>query len=419
MLSNEHFHPSERIDLCLVSPQFYPLLVGPGERFRRYAPGLRRRGIDLRAFSIQFENLSPFEVVDGIPIQRVQSQKKSRQEQDFAFMYRLLREMLDREHRPDVLQFFGRSIWVGLAVRCLRALGIPCLMVFTLLGENHGPAFRRRLRNFNRRWIFESFDCIVTSSGVMTQELREIGVSKVPIETIPNGVDLERFRPASTPDERGELRQRLGMEHDDLVVVFVGSIFPRKGVDTLVAAWHAVAGQYPRARLILVGSRHEDQAKHQPFRDRVDHLVATSPAPERVTFTGAVQNVEEYLRAADLFVFPSEREGMPNVVPEAMATGLPCILTPFHGLPEEFGEPGREYRLVPRQAEALSEAILDLLGNQEAREMLGKRARVWAQQQMDVEKSLDRFAALYRELASKYRVPRERQAERILGRRLR
>ena len=143
----------------------------------------------------------------------------------------------------------------------------------------------------------------------------------------------------------------------------------------------------------------QDQQKHAQFHDRIARLVAQAPKPDRIVFTGKVTNVEEYLRAADLFVFPSSREGMPNVVLEAMATRLPCILTPFQGLPAEFGQLGRHYRLVPRTPEALAAAIRDCLENRDAAEQMGEDAHTWAVQNLDVETSLDKYARLYHELA--------------------
>jgi glycosyltransferase involved in cell wall biosynthesis len=119
-----------------------------------------------------------------------------------------------------------------------------------------------------------------------------------------------------------------------------------------------------------------------------------------VTFTGAVDNVEAYLQTADVFVFPSRKEGMPNVVPEAFACGLASILTPFKGLPDEFGRPGEQYVLVERNAEALATAINAILDDPERRRQLGRRGRKWVEEHLDVEISLDRYADLYYELAN-------------------
>jgi glycosyltransferase involved in cell wall biosynthesis len=388
----------DTIDLCLASRWFHPELVGPGERFRRYAPGLRDRGVHLRVLTVQRPGLVPAEVIDGIPVRRVAQGGNARQWQP-AFLYELLRQCREPAVRPHVLQFFSRSLWHVPFIWALRALGIPCLLVFTLLGDTDGSWLRERLRKIHQRWLFGPFNRIVTSSQVMTQELEALGVSAARVETIPNGVDLERFRPPRSPAERHELRRRLGMGPDDAVIIFVGGILPRKGIDILITAWHEVVRHRPGARLVLVGPRHEAQVKHQAFRAEVDRLVAGCPIPERIVLTGPVPNVEEYLRAADVFVFPSAREGMPNVVPEAMATGLPCVLTPFYGLPAEFGVAGREYVLVSRAPGTIARAILDLLQNQDKVQNMGERARSWVEQHLDVETSLDRFACLYRELA--------------------
>ena len=114
-----------------------------------------------------------------------------------------------------------------------------------------------------------------------------------------------------------------------------------------------------------------------------------------------MRNVETYLRASDIFVFPSQREGMPNVVLEAMATGLPVLLTPFVGLAADFGQAGREYLLAPREAQAVAANLADLLENDGLRLTLGQQARNWVREHLSIETSLDRYAALYYELAAK------------------
>ncbi|GER80059.1 glycosyltransferase family 1 protein [Candidatus Denitrolinea symbiosum] len=120
--------------------------------------------------------------------------------------------------------------------------------------------------------------------------------------------------------------------------------------------------------------------------------------PERIKFTGEVENVEDYLCIADVFVLPSRLEGFANVVAEAMASGLPCILTPYQGLPEEFGNPGQEYILGSYDPDDLAESIVLLLENQSKRDVIGRAARNWVEKNLDVEKSIDSFELLYRRL---------------------
>jgi glycosyltransferase involved in cell wall biosynthesis len=125
-----------------------------------------------------------------------------------------------------------------------------------------------------------------------------------------------------------------------------------------------------------------------------------------VHFTGRVNNVADYLRAADLFVFPSVREGLPNVVLEAMATAVPVIMLPFAGRAQELGRPGEEYVLVERDAAALARAIGDLLAQPGARRRLGAAGQRWVQEEMALDDTLDKLNAIYRDVAR----PRRRRA---------
>ena len=394
------------IDVCILSQWFYPTLIGPGERFRRYAPGLRERGVHLRVVSVQQPNMLPTETVDGIPVHRIPVRANPRQV-PVVLLRRALGNFRETSQWPDVLQLLKHSPRGGPYVWLARLLGIPCLFVYTMIKskpkENLG--LRQRFKQaLSFKLKYQSFNCLVTSSTVMAQNMIEWGVSPERVEVIPNGVDLKRFRPVRSPRERDEIRRQLGIELNDEVILFVGSISQRKGVDTLVAAWPEIAHRRPQARLLLVGPHGDDptrppSARDQAFLNRIDQMIMHSPGPERVIFTGEVSNVEDYMRGANLFVFSSKHEGMPNVVPEAMASGLPCILTPFDGLPAEFGEPGHEFLLVPRDPDALAEAMLEVLESQDIRRALSQSARTWVEKHLDVEVSLDRFAQLYRRLA--------------------
>ncbi len=99
------------------------------------------------------------------------------------------------------------------------------------------------------------------------------------------------------------------------------------------------------------------------FGGEIAELVATSGAARQVHFAGIVDDVENYLRAADIFILASNREGTPNSVLEAMATGLPCLVTPYLGISAGIGQPGEHYQLVDRDHGAIAAALTGLLQN--------------------------------------------------------
>ena len=112
-----------------------------------------------------------------------------------------------------------------------------------------------------------------------------------------------------------------------------------------------------------------------------------------------MDNVAEYLRASDVFLFASDREGFPNAILEAMASGLPTVTTPFLGWAEDFGEPGRQYLLADRNPRALAAAVGQILDEPALRGRLAGEAVRWIRESMRLEDTLDRFASLYRELS--------------------
>jgi glycosyltransferase involved in cell wall biosynthesis len=248
-------------------------------------------------------------------------------------------------------------------------------------------------------------DCVVASSTVVRESLRAIGVT-TRIEVIPNGVDTRTFAPPASPQARRAVAEQLGLDPDAEIVLYVGGLIPRKGIDVLVEAWAKIARCRPRAFLVLVGPDPQQlwgEGESSGFLAQIRASLAASGAKERVVFTGLRDNVAPYYQAADVFAFPSRREGMGNVVLEAMSSGVPCVLAPFAGLPDDFGHPGEQYLLVERTPDAFADAICTLLDDPDRHMQFGHQARQWAEEQLGVAHSLDKYAALYRELVGRAR----------------
>ena len=217
------------------------------------------------------------------------------------------------------------------------------------------------------------------------------GVGPERVRHIPHGVDMDRFRPA-TPEERAGLRRRLGLPADARVVTFTGRLLRGKGLETLVEAF-----QSPLAHLVIVGS---GTGQALSVEEWIRERVASGDLAGRVTMTGRVDNVEDYLRASDVFAFPSAFEGLGLSLIEAQACALPCVASRTGGIVDVI-EDGRTGLLVtPGQATELAAALRTLLSDEGRRSALGAAARENAVREFDVRDSVDRYRALFHEMSS-------------------
>jgi len=244
------------------------------------------------------------------------------------------------------------------------------------------PLGRLRLRATVRE-----ADRFVAISGAIRAELLAAGVPEARIVSIPNGVDLERFRPAGA-QERIALRRALGLAEAP-TVVYTGRLSPEKGADVLVAAWPAVARAVPGARLILLGDGAE--------RERLLEAARAAGVAGSVALLGAAADVAPYVRAADAAVLPSRTEGLPVALLEAMACEVPVVATAVGGSAEILRD-GATGRLVPpARADALAAGLVEALTDRAARAR-AHLARDEVAARYGLDRIVGRFLEVYAEL---------------------
>jgi glycosyltransferase involved in cell wall biosynthesis len=254
-----------------------------------------------------------------------------------------------------------------------------------LTPDSRAVAFAVRLRNAALRRA----DVFVALSEEMRREFIEHGVPPERVRRIPNGVDTTVFRPAS-PDERSRLRGRLGL-HDGPVAVYTGRLVTYKGLPSLLRAWRSV----PDAALVLVG---EGGADLHACERELREFAAAHGMQGRVRFAGVVERVEEWLRAADLFVFPTENEAFGLSLVEAMACALPCVTTRVGGLRDFVADGVNALVVPPADDDALGAAVASLIGDAGRRAVLGQAARRTAEERFSLPVVAGAYAALVDEL---------------------
>jgi len=275
------------------------------------------------------------------------------------------------------------------ARRLARRLGRPLVFTYHTRYDKyaHYVPLRRSFVEAAARGLSTRFaaraDAIIAPAAVLRDELRARGVL-TPIAVVPTGVDLARF----SPGDRTAARRARGLDDDALLVLYVGRLDREKSVDRVLAAFERVAGTIPRARLLLVGQGTQ--------AEELRRTAAGLNAGRRVTFAGVCphEDLPDYYRAADLFLFASETETQGLVLAEAAACGLPAVAVNAPGCAEVVHD-GDTGVVTKGDPEALAEAAIGLLIDPARRTTMALRARQLAEREFDVTLQIDRTLDVY------------------------
>ena len=186
------------------------------------------------------------------------------------------------------------------------------------------------------------------------------------IFVIPNGIDLNIFEGLSKED----LRKKLGLIKSEKIILYVGTLRPIKGLTYLIEAVKNINEK--NKRLLLVGYGKE--------RKHLENLVKKLKIENIVTFLGKVPNkdVFEYMVASDVLVLPSLSEGFPNVILEAMASGLPIIATKVGEIPKIVNNEVNGFLVDPKNPKQICEMLLLLFRDEKLREKISDNNRIEA-----------------------------------------
>ncbi len=247
-----------------------------------------------------------------------------------------------------------------------------------------------------RRWTALRVDRYIAISAEIRTGLLEAGIDPARISSIPNGIDTGKFAPV-TAERRQELRGRLGLPAGGRILVYTGRLALTKGVMMLAEIWGDIAPEFPDAHLVLVGTGY---GSVDSCEVELREFVARHGLSHRVTMPGNIPNVNEYLQASDLFVFPSDYEGFGLSILEAMAVGLPMVSTRVGVAADVAARYQPEFLVEPHDAAEFKQAVKQLLADQAARESIGARARLEVHAQYSIAAIARRHMEVLAEVAA-------------------
>jgi len=243
-----------------------------------------------------------------------------------------------------------------------------------------------------RRWhlVVDNITCrlsrweVGNSRSVVAHLHRRAHVPKSRLRCEPGAVDVEAIASA-VPASRADL----GVSPDEPLVIWAGRLDPVKGFEEMIAGFSQACRKRP-AQLILVGDG--------PYRPMIEKLVSESGMASRILLLGQRDDVASLLKVADLFLFSSRTEGMPNAVLEAMAAGLPILATDVPGCRDLIVHGQTGILVPPRSADAIAHGIDLLLNDPDWGRALGPKAFAWAKKHVDVRQLAQRWTGIYESL---------------------
>lgn len=319
------------------------------------------------AVSSPGKELEEIGVREGVRTEAVYMERRIALGQDVISLLALIR--LIRKEKPWMVHTMTPKAGL-LGMLAARICGVPVRMhTFTGLVFPTATGIKKRLLMLTDRITCACATFINPEGEGVKNDLMRFGITHKELHIIGNGnvngVDVSYFdRTDEVLCQAESIR-----EEGCITFCFVGRIVGDKGINELVEAFLKLVSEFPACRLILVGDFEE---KLDPVMPVVRQIIFEN---EQIVFAGWQDDIRPYLAASDVFVFPSYREGFPNVVLQAGAMGLPCIVTDINGSNEIVHDRVNGLIIPPRDKDALWKAMKIMVTDETIRREMGDRAR--------------------------------------------
>lgn len=387
----------DKMRILIVLRFFYcpSMSIGGAERQAlKLATRLIERGVDVTVLDGQWEWGQPTrERIQGVPVRRhftawgMFNIRGIRRFSQYLYLLTLFlylvrhRREYDLIHCQSALFEAAIAIWAGhmLGKRTLaRSMASGAWGDVERLRQAKGDAMP------GTRWMLRQFkkaDRIVALNKQVADELIDIGVQPDRIVHIPNGVETKQIKPKTAY-----------ASEQPMAITFLGRLHPQKGLRALLLACKRMQESQPQIawHLNLVGEGE--------MRGELQAMVRQFSMEEKVQFWGQVGDPFSILAQSDIFVLPSQSEGMSNALLEAMAHGLPCIVTDIPGNNDIIVDQQNGLLVQFDNDAGLAAAIVSLATDQGLRERLGRAALQMVNARFVLDSVADQYMALYTSL---------------------
>ena len=375
----------------MVVRLFYPWIGGTERQAHKLAQQLQEQGVPVEIVTgWWFRGTPQRETLDGLPVYRnftlwhFLGIKGLRKFGGYLYIMSLIFYLWRRRADYDVIHVHGLNYHTFAANLAGRWFNRPTIAKLANSGQASDVLKMREDRQLalSRYMLPVALKCdrFVAINETIVDELVEVGVSPDRIVSFGNGVEIDRIEPRDDYNLSGPPR-----------LVYVGRLHQQKGLDVLLRAMRLLSDDPDRTlRLRLVGDG--------PARGDLTALAERLGLNERVTFCGQSDQVMEELAAADVFVLPSRAEGLSNALLEAMAAGLPAVVSDVPGNVDVVEHERNGLLFRAEDPQALADCLAALLDQEDLRRRLGREARQTVEARFSLASIAQRYVRLYEQV---------------------
>jgi glycosyltransferase involved in cell wall biosynthesis len=307
-----------------------------------------------------------------------------------AGFWQLLR--LNLEHRFDVIHahWVAPSGFIGAIIAMLCRLPL----VVSLHGSDIFVVERNHLFAKIAQWVFNRAKAVIACSNDLAERAERLGLASEKEQVIPYGVDVRKF--CKGDGKEIALREKLGIDLDEVVVLGLGRLVYKKGFEYLVRAVPPVIAEFEKVKFIIVGAG--------PLQNQLRSIAKELGISECLLMPGLVSwdEVPQYMDMCDVFVVPSIKDqegnvdGLPNVLLEAMALGKPVVASRIGGIPAVLQHERNGLLVDEKDPQQLATAINRLLLSPGLRKRYGSAGREKAKRELNWENIVQATMGIYK-----------------------
>lgn len=379
------------IKICMIISNYYPVLGGAELQAFRLSQKLVENGLSVNVVTRHRKGLKFTETIEGVNIHRMPCFGGLILSSLTYTLFGLLWILCYRK-KIDILHCHQALSPATIGVFAKFVVKKKVIVKLTAMGK-HGDVHQISLLPLRglRIILLNGVDYFVIMSDIMRRQLESIGIKHLNTKTIFNGVDTDFFHTVNS-EKKNCLRAELMIPIDCKIVIFTGRLEPQKNLSMLIMAWELFKSNNKKENSLLLIIGEGSQKKE------IEALIERSKFKHSIKILEYRSNIRDYLQASDCFVLPSVDEGISNSLLEAMACGLPPIVTKVGSNPEVVEHLNSGILVESGDRESLSNAISLLLSDDKLCRHVGRIARGRIEKYYSLDKTAHDYIELYRSL---------------------